>query len=293
MVRVSVPATSANLGPGFDSIGLCFDLFNVFEFDEIDEGLCFEGFKEEFCNENNLIYVSMKALFNKIQFKPKGVKIKLVEQNIPIARGLGSSSSCIVAGVIGANALSGYQLSKDEILDIAVEIEGHPDNVAPALLGGLIVAALEDNKPYYSKIEVNKVVNFYALIPDFMLSTEEARKVLPKEISLKDGVYNVSRAALLVAAFAQGKYELLKIACSDKFHQPYRGKLIENYDDVMNECNKNKALSVYLSGAGPTIMAISEEKEFFKEKMRTWLVQNKMNWDIIELKINNQGAIIE
>ncbi|GKX65719.1 homoserine kinase [Inconstantimicrobium mannanitabidum] len=293
MVRVSVPATSANLGPGFDSIGLCFDLFNVFEFDEIDEGLCFEGFKEEFCNENNLIYVSMKALFNKIKFKPKGVKIKLVEQNIPIARGLGSSSSCIVAGVIGANAISGYQLSKDEILDIAVEIEGHPDNVAPALLGGLIVAALDDNKPYYSKIEVNKVVNFYALIPDFMLSTEEARKVLPKEISLKDGVYNVSRAALLVAAFAQGKYELLKIACSDKFHQPYRGKLIENYDDVMNECNKNKALSVYLSGAGPTIMAISEEKEFFKEKMRTWLVQNKMNWDIIELKINNQGAIIK
>lgn len=293
MVRVSVPATSANLGPGFDSIGLCFDLFNVFEFDEIDEGLCFEGFKEEFCNENNLIFVSMQGLFNKIHFKPKGIKIKLVEQNIPIARGLGSSSSCIVAGLIGANALSGYQLSKDEILDIAVDIEGHPDNVAPALLGGLIVAALEDNKPYYSKIEVNKVVNFYALIPDFMLSTEEARKVLPKEISLKDGVYNVSRAALLVAAFAQGKYELLKIACSDKFHQPYRGKLIENYDDVMNECNKNKALSVYLSGAGPTIMAISEEKEFFKEKMRTWLVQNKMNWDIIELKINNQGAIIK
>lgn len=293
MVRVSVPATSANLGPGFDSIGLCFDLFNVFEFDEIDEGLCFEGFKEEFCNENNLIFVSMQGLFNKIHFKPKGIKIKLVEQNIPIARGLGSSSSCIVAGLIGANALSGYQLSKDEILDIAVDIEGHPDNVAPALLGGLIVAALEDNKPYYSKIEVNKVVNFYALIPDFMLSTDEARKVLPKEISLKDGVYNVSRAALLVAAFAQGKYELLKIACSDKFHQPYRGKLIENYDDVMNECNKNKALSVYLSGAGPTIMAISEEKEFFKEKMRTWLVQNKMNWDIIELKINNQGAIIK
>lgn len=293
MVSVSVPATSANLGPGFDSIGLCFDLFNVFEFEEIEQGLYFEGFEEEFCNENNLIYVSMKALFDKIQFKPKGIKIKLVEQNIPIARGLGSSSSCIVAGLIGANAISGYQLSKDEILDIAVEIEGHPDNVAPALLGGLIVAALQDNKPYYSKIEVNKVVNFYALIPDFMLSTEEARKVLPKEISLKDGVYNVSRAALLVAAFAQGQYELLKIACSDKFHQPYRGKLIESYDDVMNECNKNKALSVYLSGAGPTIMAISEEKEFFKEKMRTWLVQNKMNWDIIELKINNQGAIIK
>lgn len=293
MIRVSVPATSANLGPGFDSIGLCFNIFNVFEFEEIQEGLCFEGFEKEFCNEDNLIYISMKALFDRIKYIPKGVRIKLAEQNIPIARGLGSSSSCIVAGLIGANALSGYQLSKDEILNIAVEIEGHPDNVAPALLGGLIVAALEDQKPYYSKIEVNKIINFYAFIPDFMLSTEEARKVLPKEITLKDGVYNVSRAALLVAAFAQGEYQLLKVACNDKFHQPYRGVLIKNYDSVMAECKKNKALSVYLSGAGPTIMAIAEEKEFFKEKMKTWLEKNNMNWDIIELKINNQGAVIE
>ena len=202
MIRVIVPATSANLGPGFDSLGISLSIYNEYEFSLKDEnGLFFEGVEEEFQNEDNIIYMAIKKVFDKYNFKFKGLGIKIIRQDIPISRGLGSSSSCIVAGLIGAFALMGKEINKDEILSLAVDIEGHPDNVCPAIFGGLVSTVMtESNKPLYNCIEIKEGIKFIALVPRVKLLTEKARAILPKEIPFKDCVYNIGRAALLISA---------------------------------------------------------------------------------------------
>ena len=293
MIRVRVPATSANMGPGFDSLGIALSLYNEFEFEELEYGLKFSGIPEEFCNEENIIYQAMKLCFDKAGYKYKGLKISEIDQDVPISRGLGSSSTCIVGGLVGANEIMGKRFSNDELLDMAVEIEGHPDNVAPALLGGMVVAIMEENKTIYDKVDVKGGIKFVSIIPNFRLSTEKARSVLPKEITLKDGVYNVSRAALMVACFTSGRYNLIKNACKDSFHQNYRSKLINGFDEVYNKCYELGGLGCYLSGAGPTIMAIIDEKdERFSNKLKEFLRIKNLEWDILELSLDNEGAVI-
>lgn len=293
MIKVRVPATSANMGPGFDCLGIALNLYNEFAFKELDEGLKFNGIPEEFCNEENIIYKSMKHCFDKAGYKIKGLEISEINQDVPISRGLGSSSTCIVGGLVGANAIMGNKFSEDELLDMAVEIEGHPDNVAPALLGGMVVAITEDHKTIHDKVAVKDGIKFVSMIPDFRLSTEEARKVLPKKLTIKEGVYNVSRAALMVSCFSSGKYELIKYACKDAFHQNYRSKLIPGFEEVYNKSYELGALACYLSGAGPTMMAIIDEKdERFSNKLREFLKSKQMKWDILELSLDNHGATI-
>ncbi|MBE6086644.1 homoserine kinase [Clostridium beijerinckii] len=293
MITVRVPATSANMGPGFDTLGIALNLYNDFGFREIEDGLKFNGMPEEFCNEDNIIYKAMKYCFDKAGYKIKGLEISEIKQDVPVSRGLGSSSTCIVGGLVGANEILGKKFSEEELLEMAVEIEGHPDNVAPALLGGMVVAIVDENKTYYDKIDVKNGIKFISIIPNFRLSTEEARKVLPKEISLKDGVYNVSRAALMVACFSSGKYELLRYACKDAFHQNYRSKLIPGFEEVYNKSYELGALACYLSGAGPTIMAIIDEKdERFSNKLKEFLQIKGLEWNILELSLDNAGATI-
>lgn len=293
MIRVRVPATSANMGPGFDSLGIALKLYNDFEFRELEDGLKFNGMPEEFCNEKNIIYQAMKHCFDKAGYKIKGLEIGEVLQDVPVSRGLGSSSTCIVGGLVGANEILGKKFSNEELLEMAVEIEGHPDNVAPALLGGMVVAIVDENKTFYDKVDVKKGIKFVSIIPNFRLSTKKARSVIPQEISLKDGVYNVSRAALMVACFSSGKYELIKYACKDAFHQNYRSKLIPGFEEVYNKSYELGALGCYLSGAGPTIMAIiNEEDERFSNKLREYLKIKGLEWDILELSIDDAGATI-
>ena len=293
MIKVRVPATSANMGPGFDSLGLGLSLYNEFEFNEIESGLKFNGIPEEFCNEENIIYKAMKYCFDKAGYKFKGLEISEIKQDVPISRGLGSSSTCIVGGLVGANEILGKKFSEDELLDMAVEIEGHPDNVAPALLGGMVVAIYEENKTFYDKVNIKGGLKFIAVVPNFRLSTEKARSVLPKSITLKDGVYNVSRAALMVASFTSGKYELIKYACKDAFHQNYRSKLIPGFEKVYNKSYELGALGCYLSGAGPTIMVIIDEKdERFSNKLEKFLNEENLQWDILELSLDSEGATI-
>ncbi|SFC76789.1 homoserine kinase [Clostridium uliginosum] len=293
MIKVRVPATSANMGPGFDSLGIALSLYNEFSFKEINEGLKFRGIPEEFCNEKNIIYEAMKYCFDKAGYKIKGLEISEIKQDVPISRGLGSSSTCIVGGLVGANEILGKKFSNDELLEMAVEIEGHPDNVAPALLGGMVVAIVEENKTFYDKVDVKSGIKFVSIIPNFRLSTEKARSVLPKEISLKDGVYNVSRAALMVACFSSGRYELIKHACKDAFHQNFRSGLINGFDAVYNKSYELGALGCYLSGAGPTIMAIIDEKDMrFSNKLKEFLKVKGLEWDILELSLDNEGTAI-
>ena len=221
-IKVSVPATSANIGSGFDALGLAVTLYNTvtFEESEVLDISSADGTRIP-RGESNLVYRSAKGLFEKVgkQIPP----LKITQTNpIPMARGLGSSSACIIAGLLGANRMLGDVLNTQELLTLATSIEGHPDNVAPALLGGLTSSVFEDGKVYSVKRNVDETLCFAAIVPDYKLLTEAARAALPKEVSHKDAVYNLSRAALVPAAFCEGRHDLLAIATEDKLHAlPY------------------------------------------------------------------------
>ena len=295
MIKVRVPATSANLGPGFDSLGIALNIYNEYEFElKESKGLFFEGFEEEFQNEDNIIFMAIKKVFDKYDFKFNGIRIKIIKQDIPISRGLGSSSSCIVAGLIGAFALMNMEINRDETLSLAVDIEGHPDNVCPAIFGGLVSTIMVDNKkPLYNCVEVKDGIKFIALIPRFKLSTEKARAILPKEVLFGDCIYNVGRAALLISCFSNGNYALLKEATKDRIHERFRSKLIDNFDKVYNKSLELGALSCFLSGAGPTLMAIVDNKDIsFVGNFINFMKEQNINWDIKELKIDKHGAKI-
>lgn len=292
MIKVTVPATSANLGPGFDCMGIALGLYNEFTFEKIDSGLIVEGNEKNFDDEDNLIYTSMKRCFEKIGYEPKGLKITAISE-VPVSRGLGSSATCIVGGILGANELAGGKLSQKEILDLATEIEGHPDNVAPALLGGCITSTMENGQVYYSKINIPNGLKFYAMIPNFKLSTKKAREILPKSVSFEDAVYNVSRVSLMTAALSNGEFELLKVAGKDRLHQQYRGELIDGYSSIIKESEEAGAYGAFLSGAGPTILiAVDESDKAVYTRLRNHVNSLKYYWDIKELHIDNRGAVV-
>ncbi|MBV7276302.1 homoserine kinase [Clostridiaceae bacterium UIB06] len=292
MIEVRVPATSANMGPGFDCLGIAVNMYNRFFVEEIEEGLVFEGCEDKFKNEDNLIYVAMKKCFEKLGYKPTGLRIK-IESDIPVCRGLGSSASCVVGGVVCANELAGRILNDQEILALAAEIEGHPDNVNPAFCGGMTASITEDDKVFYTNVKVKEGIKFCALVPDFTLSTEKARAVLPKNIDYKNGIFNVGRTALLISALNNGDFHLIKYACKDKLHEDYRAQLIENFYSVKDECERLNCLGVFLSGAGPTIMVmIREEDNEFCKNIQKFLDGLKNNWEAKELRIDSVGTVV-
>lgn len=293
MIKIRVPATSANLGPGFDSFGMALSLYNTFSFEEKTDGkLTIRGVEKKYQCGSNLVYKAMLKVFKKANYHPKGLYINN-EINIPISRGLGSSASCIVGGVFGANALIESPLSIDTLFDLAVELEGHPDNVAPAIYGGLVVSLNEDGHNFYLKNEVHPSYEFYMIIPDFLLSTLEARQALPKRISLSDGVYNLSRATMTYLSLTNGNHEILKACMKDRFHEPYRKILIKNYDSVVNQAKRLGALNSCISGAGPTILVINAiENCDFYEKMESYLKDSNPDWLLLKLAPENTGVKI-
>lgn len=291
MIKVKVPATSANIGPGFDTLGVALDIYNTYIVEEIGEGLEISGCEEVYADENNLTYVAMLKCFEKVGYKKRGIRIK-IKSDIPVSRGLGSSATCIVGGLVAANEIMGNKLTIDELLDIATEIEGHPDNVAPALLGGMVVSVY-DKKVYYSKIQIKKGIKFLALVPDFKLSTKKSRSILPKVIPHSDAVFNVGRVALMVSALHNGEFDLLKVAGKDKLHQEYRGALIDGYSEIVETSNSLGAKGVFLSGAGPTILvAIDEGNESIKAGLKDLLNSLEDDWEVLELRIDKDGATV-
>jgi len=297
MVKVRVPATSANMGPGFDSMGIALNLYNYVTAEETESGLTIDILDEssKFIakDERNLVYQSMKAVFDKVGYQPKGLHLTL-ENNIMVTRGLGSSSAGIVSGLLAANALSGNHLSKDTLLSMAVNIEGHGDNVTPALMGGFTINVNQKGKIRYVSTEVKEDLCFAALVPDFYLQTKKARSVLPRSVTMWDAVYNTGRSALLAASIMSGKYENIRAAVGDKLHQRYRKRLIPNMDALFQACYDTGALGVYLSGAGPTIVAIvhRDQEATFSREMHTVLSKRMKNWTLHMLQADNQGAVL-
>lgn len=290
MVKVQVPASTANIGPGFDTLGLALKLYNIYIFEEIQEGLIIEGCPEKFKNEDNLVYKSFKITADKIGLEITGLKIKM-EIDIPVSRGLGSSAACVVGGVLGANSLAGNVLSKEDLFNVAVEIEGHPDNIAPAMFGGLTASLMNDNRPYYVKHEINRNLQLCALIPEFEVDTSDARKVLPNKVEYKEAIHNISRTAVLLKALQTGNEEMIKISLDDMLHQPYRKFLIHEYDEVCKICHDNGSLAVFISGAGPTVMNIVKNSNFTK------LIQNDIiklayEWNARMVEIDFNGAVV-
>jgi len=256
-IHISVPATSANLGPGFDTLGVALDWCNNFDFIIEQQGVHIEGCDSRFCNTDNLTYRSFCRAAEYIGMKFSGLRI-IHDCTIPVARGLGSSATCIVAGVTAAMRFAGKRENVQTILDIATSIEGHPDNIAPAVCGGWCVSKLIDNHVHVLPIQVKNNYNMLALIPPFTLSTEQARRVLPKKVSMADAVSNIANVSWLIAALSNGADNVLSHGFNDNLHQPYRSTLIEGYDSIMSVLQSHKSvLGAYLSGAGPTIMAIT------------------------------------
>ena len=286
-VRVRVPATSANLGSGFDCTGIAFKRYNVIEFEKLENGIAFEGFKKEFSNETNLSYIAYEKTCNKIGVTPS-VKITMIKTDVPIARGLGSSAALIVAGAYAANALNGNKLSVQEVFEICNSIEGHPDNIAPALFGGLCTSIVDNGKPVAQKYVVSPKICFTALVPSFAVSTKEARSVLPKNISREDAIFNMQRVALLPYAFEHGRLDLIPLVTDDKLHEKYRLPLYRNIDEVEDRAVKLGAIAFTVSGAGPTCLAYSKTAIFSELNKAISSLENE--WVAYELSVDNEGA---
>ncbi len=292
MIRIKIPASTANLGSGFDSLGIALSLYNYVEMEEAEGCFISDKNKGEIpTKEDNLIYLSAKKVYEKCGAQFTGLRI--VEENrIPFARGLGSSSACIAGGVVGANELLGKPFTKDELLDIAAKIEGHPDNVSPAIMGGFTVNVMTENKVFYVKQELPESLVFAAFVPPFELKTSDARAVMPTEISHRDAVFNLSRSALITASLITGKYENLKLGAEDRLHQPYRISLIPGGEKIIDRCYEKGALAAFISGAGSTVAAIFRgKKEEITPIIEEILSQSEFEaWKYFALTADNSGT---
>lgn len=286
-ITVRVPATSANLGSGFDCTGIAFKKYNVFTFEKLDSGIEFEGFPEQYSNENNLCYISYKAVCDAIG-KEACVKIKNIKNDIPISRGLGSSAALIVAGAYAANRLNGSPLNVQQVFEICNAIEGHPDNIAPALFGGLCTSIVENGIPNAQKYTVSDKICFTTLTPSFKVDTKLARSVLPKSIGLDDAVYNMQRVALLPYAFEHGRLDLIHLVTGDRLHQQYRKNLFKNINEIIQAANELNVLSFTVSGAGPCCLAFS--KNIIANELNEKISSLENNWVAEAVEVDNDGA---
>ncbi|WP_213975541.1 homoserine kinase [Tepidanaerobacter acetatoxydans] len=258
MVRVKVPATTANFGPGFDCLGASLGLYNYIDMEFSDAPKVYvkgEGVEEIPLDKTNLVYQAAAKVLKRANVN-KDLKIVL-ENHIPLARGLGSSAACIVGGAMAANHLIGDIFDNSELLKIATEMEGHPDNVVPAAFGGFCLSMIYENKIIYKTFPMPFWLKFVVCIPDFELKTEDARKILPEEINFKDAVFNISRTAMLVAAMAQGDLSNMDIFCQDRLHQPFRSQLIPGMEKILATVREKGAFAGFLSGSGPTVVCLT------------------------------------
>ncbi|WP_201306878.1 homoserine kinase [Companilactobacillus farciminis] len=288
MIRIKVPATSANLGVGFDCMGLAVSLYSTIDFDQSSQKLIISGCDEQFQNEQNLIY---QAFVRGCQFLNQPVpNVKItIDNHVPVSRGLGSSAVCIVGGLMGANLWFDSPLNKEEILTLATEMEGHPDNVAPAILGNLNVSFTDSLENIQNvAFKVSSDLFFVALIPNYQLSTKKARQVLPKSMDYQTVSYQVGHAVALSKALETGDLQLIRQAIIDKMHEPFRSKLIPDYSEVKSICEKDGGV-LYISGSGSTLMAIASNLND-AQKIIDETKKSFPNWETHLLSVDTKGA---
>ena len=287
-VTIRVPATTANLGPGFDAFGCALSLYTDVTFELTDYGLEITGCDEEFTGPDNLAYIAFCAVLASFSGEVPGVKIH-IDAHIPICRGLGSSAALLVAGAIGANVLMGSKLSTQGLLNITNAMEGHPDNLAPAFYGGLTASMVDNGLPVTVNFPLHPDWEFLALVPDFSLSTAKARAILPSEVTRADAIYNISHGAMVLKALELGDSQLLRTAMKDRLHQDYRKHLITDYD-VIETLIRTTDAGFCISGAGPTLLCLTQDETLQARLAEKLPGITGANWEIIPLHVEFQGA---
>jgi len=305
-ISVKVPATTANLGPGFDCFGMALSIYNTVTLEETvypTTGLEINILRDHEpdaasltipTDETNIVYKAVELLYSYTGQTPPALRIN-IQSKIPVAKGLGSSASVIVGGILAANELLGNPADEAALLSIANEVEGHPDNVTPAMVGGFVLSSSEeDGSIVYKKIDWPEDWKIVAAIPDYELATQISRSVLPKTVSIQDAVFNCKRCAMFIEAVNTKDPELMKLAMSDKLHQPYRSRLVPGFDDILQSIGEIDVIGTVLSGAGPSILVITNNNKVEEIKSRI-----KAVWEPLAIKsevklvdIDTQGAVI-
>ena len=307
-VSYRVPATTANLGPGFDCLGLALPIYNIITIEEtvmpstgIEVNVMKDFENAELIEEldsipndkDNIVYKAVEILYNLVGQDPSEIKIN-IKSSIPIAKGLGSSASVIVGGLMAANDLLGNPADEAALLSIATEAEGHPDNVVPAILGGLVMSSMEDDgSVIYRRLDWPEDWHITVCIPDFELATNISRSVLPEKVPMEDAKFNARRLAMLIHAIDTVDAKLMKSALEDKLHQPYREKLIPGFKEIKEALkHEENVLGTVISGAGPSIVIFSQKNNIEKIYQTVKEVWDNMNFhcDIRTLTVEKCGA---
>lgn len=297
-VRVRVPATSANLGPGFDTLGLAFARYDELEIEAIEPGrleinVDGVGAGEVPLDESHLVVSSLRFALERFGFAQPGLRLDAVN-TIAHGRGLGSSGAAIVAGVVGAAGLIAdqRQVTGEELLEVATELEGHPDNVAPCLFGGVTIAWMDaDERPRSKRLTPHPGVSLVVLVPDETMSTAAARALQPEQVPHKDAIFNLSRSALLVAALIQSP-ELLFDATEDRIHQDYRASAMPKTKALIDEL-RAEGLPAVVSGAGPSVLVLCDDPA---DRLRAAAIaeaRTDTTWNVLMTAVDVQGATVE
>jgi homoserine kinase len=279
-VLVRVPASTANLGPGFDALGMALELYIYVELTVLEQGptviaLYGDNLDGIPTDERNLIYKVAQQVFAEAGVSHPHLKLDVYSE-IPLTRGLGSSASAIIAGMVAANALLPVdkQLSEQRLFELSSAMEGHPDNVGAALFGGIVAAFWDGSLAAKVKIVPSANLQTLVVVPSFQLSTEKARHALPKQLSMADAVFNIGHASVLVAALSTGQLDTVKLAMKDRLHQPYRMELVPGMRKILAKATDHGALGAALSGAGPTVIAFVDRtsSEASKKELEAFMV---------------------
>ena len=294
-VSVKVPATSANLGPGFDTLGMALSFYDELEVEAVAGSgavveVVGEGAGEVPTDENNLVVKSIAYVFEQVGVPLPGLKLK-AHNIIPHGRGMGSSGAAVVSGIVAAKGLleGVVDFTPERLLQLATDLEGHPDNVAPALFGGLTIAWEDAKGPHHKKLIVHRGVSPLELVPNFKMSTATARALQPESVPHEDAVFNVSRSALLVAALTQSP-ELLMAATEDRLHQDYRAEAMPEAGKVIELMRANNHAAV-VSGAGPSVLVLASDPAERMEAAKL-AAENFPQWRALVLAVDFKGATV-
>lgn len=299
MLSIKVPASSANLGPGFDCLALALKIYCRFEVQRKDKpggtiGLSGEGSQDLPSGEENLFFQVFQRVLSLRGLEPPGLRVR-IDNSIPLGRGLGSSSTAVVAGIVAADRIGNLNLSKEEMFNLAVEIEGHPDNVAAALFGGLTISYREEGGGFRTlAFPVDSGLQIILLVPPVSLSTQKAREVLPQKVDFSDAVYNLSRTAALVSRLLTGPIEELKEVTGDRLHQRYRTPLYPQSMRLLERVRQEVDCGIAISGAGPSVVCLLGSSEVGLERRLKDLVREEFaEFEVISTGVDNHGVEVD